>query len=119
MSPHETTSSDENASARSLQLIQLLLPLYDNQRRPFRKELFDAMRRELTDRFGGVTLFVRSPAVGVWEDEDGDVCRDDVVLVEVMAESLEPAWWAAYRKELEARFDQDEIMIRAIAMQRL
>ena len=29
------------------------------------------------------------------------------------------AWWAAYRTELEARFRQDEILIRASAVERL
>lgn len=47
-----------------MHLIQLFLPLYDNDGQAFAKPLFDTVRGELTERFGGVTAFVRSPAVG-------------------------------------------------------
>ena len=43
-------------------LIQLLLPLYDNEKQPFSRSYFEAVRNELTNQFGGVTAFVRSPA---------------------------------------------------------
>src|SRR5690606_4492255 len=65
------------------------------------------------------TAFVRSPAVGAWEDDDGRVQRDDVVLLEVMAEHVHHAWWANYRKALERRFRQDEVLIRATAVEQL
>lgn len=100
-------------------LIQLFLPVYDNDGAAFPKAGFDAVRRELTDRFGGVTAFVRTPAVGAWEDGHGHVQRDEVLLFEVMASHADHAWWAAYRTELEARFRQDEILIRASAVERL
>jgi hypothetical protein len=62
---------------------------------------------------------VRSPAVGIWKDDAGEVCRDDVILFEVMADALDREWWLAYRRKLERRFDQDEILIRASAVERL
>lgn len=96
-----------------MRLIQILLPLYDNAGQPFSKSLVDQVRRELTDTFGGVTLYLRSPAVGAWESETGDVRRDDVILVEVMIESIDAAWWTTYRQDLEQRFKQDRILIRA------
>ena len=100
-------------------LIQLFLPLYDNDGSLLARSLHEAVRSELTDRFGGVTAFVRSPAVGAWEDDDGRVQRDDVVLLEVMAEHVHHAWWANYRKALERRFRQDEVLIRATAVEQL
>lgn len=96
-----------------MRLIQILLPLYDNAGQPFPKRLVDQVRQELTDNFGGVTLYLRSPAVGAWENESGAVCRDDVILVEVMVQSIDGAWWTSYRQELEKRFSQDSILIRA------
>ena len=45
-------------------LVQLLLPLYDNANTRFPRETFDHVRQELTDRFGGVTAFLRSPEKG-------------------------------------------------------
>ncbi|HEY0845048.1 MAG TPA: hypothetical protein VGE12_06750 [Noviherbaspirillum sp.] len=39
--------------------------------------------------------------------------RDDVVLFDVMAEHIGREWWTAFRHDLEARFHQDEVVIRA------
>ena len=100
-------------------LVQMLLPLYDNERRRVPPARFVEVRDELTERFGGVTAFVRSPAQGTWKEEDGAVDRDDVVMCEVVVEELERGWWAAYRESLESRFGQREIMLRAISMERL
>lgn len=102
-----------------MHLIQLFLPLRDNAGQAFPKARFDAVRSELAERFGGVTAFVRAPAVGLWEDDEGDVQRDDVVLLEVMAEHVDHGWWAAYRKDLEQRFAQDEVLVRATRVERL
>lgn len=97
-----------------MHLIQLFLPVYDNAGRAFARSMFDSVRGELTDRFGGATAFARAPARGDWEDGEGDVQRDDVILFETMVEALERDWWARYRKELERRFRQDKVLIRAI-----
>ena len=102
-----------------MHLVQIFLPLHDNAGMPFAKALFDAVRAELTERFGGVTAFVRSPAAGAWQDEDGAVQRDEVVLVEVMADRLDHRWWAVYREDLQRRFAQDEVLVRASAIERL
>ncbi len=96
----------------SMHLVQILLPLADNEGRRFPGELFSAVRRELTERFGGLTAFTRAPAEGFWEDGEG-TARDDVVVLEVMADDLDTAWWASYRGDLEARFRQDAIVVRA------
>lgn len=102
-----------------MHLIQLFLPLYDNAGQAFPATRFETVRTELTDVFGGVTAFVRAPAVGIWEDKGGDVQRDHVVLVEVMVAQLDHGWWARYRQQLQRRFAQDEILVRAIAIERL
>ncbi len=102
-----------------MHLIQLFLPLYDNEGAAFPRALFDEVRAELAEQFGGVTAFVRSPAVGLWEDDEGDVQRDDVVLLEVMAEHVDHGWWRGYRQQLEQRFRQDEVLVRASAVERL
>ncbi len=102
-----------------MHLVQLFLPLYDNSGAAFPRSLFDTVREELTDVFGGVTAFVRSPASGAWEDAGGEVQRDEVVLLEVMAPNVDHGWWAGYRQTLEARFEQDEVLIRASAVERL
>ena len=102
-----------------MHLLQLLLPLYDNQGQAFGKAMFDRVRDELTERFGGVTAYRRSPAEGLWKEDDGDVTRDQVVICEVLAEELDRAAWKQYGQELAVRFHQEEMMIRAIKIERL
>ena len=94
-------------------LVQLLLPLYDNAGQPLDAALFQRVRDELTERFGGLTAFTRAPAEGLWKEDDQKTQRDDVVVYEVMVEALEEAWWAGYRKRLEAAFRQEVVVIRA------
>ena len=100
-------------------LIELLLPLYDNEGRRFGVVEFDRVSDELMEAFGGVTAFRRSPAEGAWQESGGEVSRDRVVVFEVMAKELERAWWKDYRAELERRFRQEVIVIRATAAEQL
>src|ERR1700760_1137312 len=93
-------------------LVEILLPLYDNEGRRFGAGEFDRVRDELAEHFGGVTAFRRSPAEGLWK-EGGETSRDRVVIFEVMADSLERDWWREYRAELERRFQQEKIVARA------
>ena len=100
-------------------LVEFLLPVADNDGKRIAKDEFDRVRRELTERFGGVTAFLRSPAIGHWADETGSVRRDELVGFEVMTETLDRAWWRDYREKLEERFRQEEIVVRATAFERL
>ena len=99
-------------------LIVLLLPVYDNEGRRFGAGEFDRVSDELAARFGGVTAFRRSPAEGVWRDGGGE-SRDRVVIFEVMAEGLDRAWWRDYREELERRFRQEKMVVRASEFEEL
>ena len=99
-------------------LIQFLLPLRDNAGRAFSRADFERVRTELTERFGGVTAFLQAPAQGAWKEE-GQTTRDEVVLYEVMAEELERAWWKDYREQLERRFRQEAILVRALGVETL
>ncbi|MBM4439358.1 MAG: hypothetical protein FJ027_02990 [Candidatus Rokubacteria bacterium] len=102
-----------------MHLVQLLLPLFDHAGQRFAPELYDEVARELTDRFGGVTAYARAPATGLWVAQPGRTTRDDIVVYEVMVAELDRAWWAAYRAKLEERFAQDELVVRAHAIERL
>jgi len=100
-------------------LVQLLLPLRDNDGVPFPRADFEQVRVELTERYGGVTAYLRSPASGVWRDEGGEEARDEVVMVEVMVGKLQRQSWAEYRRVLERRFRQAELVVRALRIDRL
>jgi streptogramin lyase len=102
-----------------MHLVQIVLPLFDNAGTRFGEAPFEAVREELTHRFGGVTAFMRSPATGLWKTQAGDIDRDEVVTVEVMVDTLDRAWWRAYRAELARRFDQEELVVRAMPIEKL
>lgn len=102
-----------------MHLVQLLLPLRGPEGNPFPRADYERVRAELTEAFGGVTAFLQAPAEGAWVDDGGEVERDQVVTFETMAESLDRAWWARYREELERRFRQDEVLVRAMRIERL
>ena len=101
-----------------MHLIQILLPLRDNDGHPFPGEAYGTVRGELAERFGGITAFTRAPAEGVWK-EGGRTSRDDIVVFEVMAPALDRAWWEGYRADLERRFQQEAIVVRAIRVDML
>jgi hypothetical protein len=101
-----------------MHLIQILLPLQDNEGAPFNPDLYREVREELSTRYGGLTAFTRAPAEGHWQD-DGKTTRDEIVVFEVMAEELAKSWWRDYRRKLERVFRQDVIVIRAQEIQLL
>lgn len=45
-----------------MHLVQILLPLYDNDGRRFPTSHYESLRAELTERFGGLTSYSRAPA---------------------------------------------------------
>ena len=102
-----------------MHLVQILLPLFDNAGRRFGETPFEAVRDELTHRFGGVTAFMRSPATGLWKKQTGQVDRDEVVTVEVMVDTLDHTWWRAYRAQLAGQFEQEQLVVRAIPIETL
>jgi hypothetical protein len=102
----------------AMHLVQILLPLADNAGRRFDSGAFARVRTELAERFGGITSFTRAPAEGVWK-EGGHTNRDDIVVFEVMARDLDPDWWERYRADLEQRFQQEAIVVRAIKVEML
>src|SRR3978361_159940 len=95
-----------------MNLIEILLPLHDNSGQTFEPEKYTEVRQHLTERFGGLTAFTRSPAQGT-TTESGRPVHDEIVVFEVMTDALDVSWWGSYRLHLEREFRQDEIVIRA------
>ncbi len=98
-------------------LVQMILPLYNNNGRPFAPEMLKQVRTELSEKFGGLTAYTRTPAEGTWEDDGGRTRREDVVIVEVMTDALEREWWRNYAVELATRFEQKELVVRSLAFE--
>ncbi|MBZ6077726.1 hypothetical protein K9B37_15715 [Microvirga sp. WGZ8] len=99
-------------------LVQILLPLTDNAGRRFDGAAYGQVRSKLSERFGGITSFTRAPAEGMWK-EGGHTAHDDIVVFEVMARELDHSWWEDYRAELERRFQQETIVMRALKVEML
>jgi hypothetical protein len=102
-----------------MHLVQILLPLNRNDGTRQPASLFEDLRSDLVSRFGGLTAYARSPAIGLWDDGGKQTAADDVVIFEVMTDELDRTWWATLRRLLEARFQQDAIIVRALPLEPL
>lgn len=100
-------------------LIQILLPRFDQAGSAFKHSCFEKVTQELAQRFGGLTAYVRASAQGLWKTDSGELVADEVAVFEVMVEEIDADWWGSYRKKLERRFAQDEIVIRSNPIRRL
>lgn len=76
-------------------------------------------RDELAERFSGLTAYVRSPAQGLWTAPDGRTDQDDVVMVEIVTDTFDRAWWRPYVATLAERFGQEAIHLRAVPVEML
>jgi hypothetical protein len=96
------------------------LPLFDNDGKRLPEDAFRKVRGELTNQFGGLTAYTRAPANGLWQDGDtGETARDEIVVYEVMVDSLDREWWRRYRQTLEQTFRQKELIVRSQAIELL
>lgn len=97
-----------------MHLVEIFLPLNKGSGAQARSEEIHAIVKELADRFGGATAFTREPADGLWK-QAADLVHDRIIIVEVVVERIDEEWWRAYRRHLEAHFEQSEVMIRVTA----
>ena len=99
-----------------MHLVQILLPIYDNEGMAIPHEIFHAIGNELVARFGGLTAYTRAPAEGLWVAPGHEAKRDDIAVFEVMTAEVDELWWSQYRKALEERLYQESIVIRSHAI---
>lgn len=66
-----------------MHIVEILLPLSDRNGARFSRSLFNQVRSEMTEKFGGVTAFTRTPAEGSFETGDR-VVHDEIVIFEIM-----------------------------------
>ena len=93
-------------------LIEVLLPLADNQGEEFSESILREIQTELSDVFGGLTAHSRAPAKGVWT-QGKEKWTDDIVTIEVMTDRIDKHWWRTFRTRLETLLRQEEVVIRA------
>ena len=100
------------------QLVQILLPVYGKNGGRLPRTRFEITRKELIAKFGGLTSYARAPAKGFWR-KSRTTERDDIVVFEVMTARVAVDWWRRYRKRLERRFEQDEVIVRSLSYRKL
>jgi hypothetical protein len=100
-------------------LVQILLPVYDNDGHAILHDTYHRIREELVAQFGGLTAFTQSPAEGLWTPADKQTQRDEIIVIEVMVTDFDFAWWRAYKAALEGLLRQESVVIRSLAMQLL
>jgi hypothetical protein len=96
---------------RLMHLIQILLPLCKKGGARVSRALLRSTAKQLAKEFGDVTAYTRAPAQGLWRRSGAKLDRDDIVVYEVMAPTVDPMFWKARRRVLEKDFMQDEIIL--------
>src|SRR6187401_1105178 len=99
-------------------LVQILLPAFDNSGRRIPAREFRAVKKEITDKFHGLTAYSRSTAEGFWGKGQATQ-HDEIIVYEVMVPTLQQGWWKRYRRRLEKRFRQNSIIVRSHRLQLL
>ncbi|MCO6403387.1 hypothetical protein GTW10_07760, partial [Aurantimonas endophytica] len=94
-----------------MQIVEVFLPLDTGRGRPIEPEIIEEIIDGLAVRFGGATAFTRAPADGLWK-QDAAIQKDRIIVIEIMVDEIEDAWWKDYRAQLEAVFEQEEVLIR-------
>ena len=99
-------------------LIQLLLPLTTVGSGDI-AAMLERTQRELVEAFGGATDCFRTPAHGVWTSPEGYREDDRVVMIEIVTRTFDRSWWRDYVDQLENRFVQQTLHVRATAIELL
>lgn len=93
-------------------LVELFLPLYDENGELFPEKYYTEVRQELTLKFGGLTEYSRNPATGFWKPNEGKTQKDELLVFEVMCEEMDPKFWDKLKQRLLKIFKLDSIVIR-------
>lgn len=76
-----------------MKLVQIFLPLSASDGVRFNRQMFERVEQFLLHHFNGFTAYTRSPANGLWKDSQSRIEADDIVIYEVMTDSLDRPWW--------------------------
>jgi hypothetical protein len=106
-------------TVRESWLCQILLPVQDNDGRPFPDSVWEEVKGRLVSEFGGITVYRRSPAEGVWAPHGRAAAAEDVFVIEVMTPAFDQKWWGDCQSALQVRLAQEHVVVRAIKLTEL
>jgi len=92
-------------------LVQLFIPMYDQKGNHFPQRYYQNLNKELKERFGGLTVYNRTPATGLWEQDAKTTVRDELLVYEILTSSVENEYWQPLKAKLEKQFAQTELLV--------
>ena len=93
--------------------IELYLPLYNNDKKAFPTSHYESVKQNLSDKFGGITMYSRTPVIGLWKESQESIVKDDLVIYEIISEKLDESFWQEYKFMLQSLFQQEAIIIKS------
>ncbi len=90
----------------------MLLPIKDENGGLFPEHYFTDLRDALAIKFGGITIYSRSPVKGLWKESGSSLVADEMIIYEIMMQDVDLAYWKAQKLRLQKLLHQDEIMMR-------
>ncbi|MEK6690069.1 MAG: hypothetical protein AABY78_02060 [Nitrospirota bacterium] len=95
-----------------MKVYDIYLPLRYNDDREIEPSKFDQTRKELIDRFGGLSVLPSQGATieGWWRFKE-EIVRDEIRIFRVFTGSEDDDFWKKYKTILKDRFQQEEIFI--------
>lgn len=93
-----------------MKLVQLFIPLYDNDGMPFKDDLFVSLKEQLAEKFGGVTIYRQT--TGFWKQSEGPAQKDEILIYEVMVKTIETKFWKELKERLLKAFRQESLLFR-------
>ena len=97
-----------------MHIVNIYLPQVNNAGLAFNEDIYLSIRKELIQKFGGLTQYDQVPAIGYWkENADKPISKDLMIHYEVICSTLTKKYWEEFRQRLEKIFQQTQILIVA------
>ena len=100
-------------------LVQLFVPLYDQAGKAFPENYYTKLTARLKEKFGGVTIYSRSPATGLWKQEGAKTVQDKLLIYEILSSTIDNSYWQELKVQLEKQFNQDELLVLLTKIRKL
>lgn len=95
-----------------MHLMQIFVPTADHEGTKFPSHYYVELKQDLADRFGGITIYGRSPVIGIWKPDENSSESDDLIIFEVLTKEPDLTYFSSLKHRLEHAFKQDEILMR-------
>lgn|GEM_PF-115379 len=105
------TVEQSRTSVEKDTLVQLFLPIREENGSSFPIHYYNQLSTQLKEKFGGITIYNRSPATGLWKESGAQTVQDELLVYEVLTTSIENDYWQALKTKLEKQFRQTEILV--------